>query len=39
MFRKILLTLIVISAACLIALTINILNAQTVETEKTDART
>ena len=36
MFRKILRTLIVISAACLIAFTINILNAQTVETEKTE---
>lgn len=36
MFRKILLTLIVMSAACIIALTINILNAQTIETEKTE---
>ena len=35
MFRKILLTLIVMSTACIVALTINILNAQTVETEKT----
>ncbi|MYB95300.1 DUF3500 domain-containing protein [Candidatus Poribacteria bacterium] len=36
MFRKILLTLIVMTAACIIALTIIILDAQTVETEKTE---
>ena len=36
MFRKILLTLIVMSAACIVALAINILNAQTIETEKTE---
>ena len=35
MFRKILLTLVVMSTACIVALTINIRNAQTVETEKT----
>ena len=35
MFRKILLTVIVMSATCIIALTITILNAQTIETEKT----
>ena len=36
MFRKILLTLLVMSAACIVALTINILNAQTIETETTE---
>ena len=36
MLRKILLTFIVMSAACIIALTLNILDAQTVETEKTE---
>ena len=35
MLRKILLTLVVMSTACIVALTINIRNAQTVETEKT----
>ena len=36
MLRKILFTLIVMSVACVIALTITILNAQTIETEKTE---
>ena len=34
MLRKILITFIIVSTACVVALTINILNAQTVETEK-----
>ena len=34
MFRKILLTFIVMLTACIVAFTINILNAQTVDTEK-----
>jgi len=36
MFRKILLALIVMSAACIVALTIDILDAQTVERQKTE---
>ena len=36
MFRKILLTLIVMSGACIVALTIDILDAQTVERQKTE---
>lgn len=35
MLRKILITFIVMAVACIVALTINILNAQTVETEQT----
>ena len=34
MFRKILITFIVMLTACIVALAINILNAQTIETEK-----
>ncbi|MYA69302.1 DUF3500 domain-containing protein [Candidatus Poribacteria bacterium] len=36
MFRKILIALIVMSAACIVALTIDILDAQTVERQKTE---
>ena len=36
MLRKILITFIIMSTACIVALTINILDAQTVQTEKTE---